>query len=69
MQTKTKKVKWTIQVEVDEVWVADGFDFNQDCCQKVADNLIDYAYPEEVSVKVIKAPPTAKIRKIQGYDS
>lgn len=61
------KFKWTLEVEVDETWVADGFDFHEDRVRELAEGLIAYAYPHEVKVRVLSAPDPKAIRKAQGY--
>jgi hypothetical protein len=63
-----KRFKWTLSVEVDETWVADGFDFTPDRVQEMSESLIAYAYPSEVKVKVVTAPDPRDVRRAQGYD-
>lgn len=61
--------KWTIEIEVDETWVADGFDISdaEDFADRFAAKFLPQAYPEEVKAEIIKAPDQADIRKAQGY--
>lgn len=58
---------WTLEVQVSENWVEDGFDFTPERCRKLADSLIDWAYSNEVKVKVLTAPDPKEVRKLQGY--
>lgn len=58
---------WTIEVQVAEVWVEDGFDFTNDRCRSLSDSLIDYAESHEVKVRVLTAPDLKAIRLTQGY--
>jgi hypothetical protein len=69
MSDRPKFFKWTIEVEVAEVWVEDGFDFNKDRCVDLETSLIDWASEGEVRVKVVKAPDPKEIRKTQGYEA
>jgi hypothetical protein len=58
---------WTLEVQVAECWVEDGFDFNESHVRWLKENLIDYAYSNEVEVRVVKAPNPRAIRIAQGY--
>lgn len=62
------KFKWTVEIEVDETWVADGFNLDQDRADDWKNKLIAFAYDNEVSIKIIKSPSRKSIRKMQGYD-
>lgn len=66
---KPKKFKWVVEIEVDEVWVADGYEANAD---RVKDAIMEYslgyAYDSEVNVKILKAPTKKSIAKAQGFD-
>lgn len=59
--------KWTVEFEVADVWVADGFDLDNDRAQEMLEQHIGWAYSHELRAKVIKAPSPARIRKEQGY--
>lgn len=68
-----KMQKWVIQIElqVSNVWVADGFDaeqYEEEISESIT-GLLPYAYGHEVKAKVkfIQSPDKAVIRKIQGY--
>lgn len=62
-----KKFKWVVEFEVDETWVADGFQLNEERAKSMIENALPYSYPSETAVKVLKAPALAKIMKTQGY--
>jgi hypothetical protein len=63
------KFKWTVEFEVDEVWVADGFSLSNLRALEMLASDLDYAdMTTELSAKVIKAPPLDRILKAQGYD-
>lgn len=63
------KFKWTVEIEVDEVWVEDGFDLTDDRAHAMVCNDLAYAYGHEIRCKVIKAPDPEAIAKTQGYKS
>ena len=63
-----KRFKWTVEFEVDECWVEDGFDINDDrALNMLASDLCHANIGEELGARVIKAPDPAAIRKMQGY--
>lgn len=62
------RFKWTVEFEVDEVWVADGFNLDDERAQEMLLVDLGYARPHEVSAKVISAPDPKSIKKAQGYD-
>jgi len=59
--------KWTIEIEVDEAWIADGFDMDDERATDMLGLILGWATPDEFSAKVLKAPPAKAIRKAQGY--
>ncbi len=61
------RFKWTVEIEVDESWVADGFDLTDERAKEMLANEITGAFNNEIDAKVIKAPSKAKIMKAQGY--
>ena len=62
-----KTFKWTVEFEVDETWVADGFDLDDERAQDMIQNDLRLATSFEAKAKVIKSPPAKAIRKAQGY--
>jgi hypothetical protein len=63
-----KRYKWTVQFEVDAVWVADGFDLDDDRALAMLAADLSYAnIGTELGAKVVKAPDPKAIRKEQGY--
>ena len=68
-ENKPRRYKWTLEIEVDESWVADGFDFNENRVQDLTESLIGYAKPGEVSIRVIEAPTANRIREAQGFQA
>lgn len=63
------KLKWTIEVEVDPQWVADGFFLDDDRAKEMVLTDLIYAGPGDVSAKVVQSPPPQLIAKLQGFSS
>lgn len=61
------KFKWTIEIEVDETWVADGFDATDDRMHDMLAHHLPYAYGHELGAKVLTRPPDEAVAKAQGY--
>jgi len=62
-----KRFKWTVEFEVDETWVADGFDLDNERALDMLNTDLCMAHGSELGAKVIKAPEQSAIRKAQGY--
>lgn len=60
------KLKWTIEITIDESWVADGFDFDDDRLDGLLNHLVPYALSHERSARVVKMPPPGAIDKLQN---
>ncbi len=67
--TKPKFYKWTVEFEVAEVWISDGFELTDDRALDMLSNDLGYAnIGTELRAKVIKSPKQADIAKAQGFD-
>jgi hypothetical protein len=62
-----KKFKWVVEFEVDEKWVADGFDLSTLRVTGMLEDKLPFASGAEFKATVIKAPDKNLIRKTQGY--
>jgi hypothetical protein len=62
-----KKIKWVVEFEVDEKWIADGFNMTNQKAMGMLENVLPFASGAEFKATVIKAPDNKLIRKIQGY--
>jgi hypothetical protein len=62
-----KTYKWTVEFEVSETWVEDGFNIDQDRATDIIANALPYANGAEFKATVLKAPTEKTIRKAQGY--
>jgi len=64
---KKRRFKWTVEIEVDEIWVADGYEATAERVQEaILSYSLGYARDEEVKVKIIKAPSRKSIAAAQG---
>ncbi len=64
-----KFYKWTVEFQVADVWVEDGFDLtNERALNMLAEDLSMAEIGHELKAKVIKAPSKKAIRKEQGYN-
>jgi hypothetical protein len=72
------RFKWTVEIEVDEIWVADGFDIGAYIKQSEGNGpevLIDmgeaakWFTTDEAKVTLVSAPDQKDIRREQGYNS
>lgn len=61
------RFSWTIRVEIDETWVADGFDLTEDNIKDRVSEMLPHAHGSEYDAKVLKAPQRQRIMKAQGY--
>ncbi len=62
-----KTFKWVVEFEVDECWITDGFDLDDERAFEMLENDLTFAYPHELKARVISAPDPKDIRKAQGY--
>ena len=66
-ETETRKrFRWTVEFEVDQVWIEDGFNLDDEVATEMLSERLGWAYPWERSAKVIQAPDPAEIRRAQG---
>ena len=61
------KLKWVVEFYVDETWVADGFDLDDERALDMLANDLQWAtIGTELDAKVIKRPDQRLINKLQG---
>lgn len=61
-----KKYKWTVEIEVDETWVEDGFDLTDERARNMIGNSLPYAYGHEFKARVLTRPNMAEVNIAQG---
>ena len=62
-----KTLKWVVEFEVTENWIADGFNITDRKAMGMLEEVLPFASGAEFKAKVIKSPDAKLIRKIQGY--
>lgn len=61
-------LKWTVEFEVDESWVADGFTLTDERALDMLSHDLQWAIVDtELSARVVKAPSEDRIAKLQGW--
>jgi len=60
-------MKWILEVEVSDKWVAVGFNLTAERAHEMFCNELIYAYNDEITVKILTAPANDDILKCQGY--
>lgn len=64
---KQKRFKWVVELEIDPVWVADGFDPANEQIETIMHNSLAYVRFDELKAKVLKRPADKDIARAQGY--
>lgn len=63
-----QKFKWVVEIEIDEIWVSDGYEATADNVKEaILGYSLGYANDHEVKTKLLKSPKSIAIRKAQGY--
>lgn len=62
-----KTFRWVAEIEISEVWVADGFELSAELLHDILWRHLGYAHPEEIATSILEAPAQADIRRAQGY--
>lgn len=65
---KEKFFKWTVEFEVHESWVADGFDMTDERAREMLTETLPCAFDMELKARVVKSPSARAIRMAQGYE-
>lgn len=61
------KFKWTIEIEMDEHWVEDGFDMTDERVTDMLQAYMPHVYGHEVGGRVLKRPPDEAVAKMMGF--
>lgn len=59
--------KWTVEIQVERSWVADGFELDNDRAHDMLASTLPHALGFELKAKVLTAPPLTEILHEQGY--
>ena len=64
-----KRFTWLVAFTIDETWVADGFEIDDERAQSMIESACPFACGHEVRGRVVKSPPASAIKAVQsGYD-
>lgn len=63
------KLTWTVEIAVDETWIADGFDLTDKRAQDIMERALPYARGDEIACRVTSRPDDEAIATLQGYRS
>lgn len=69
MSRSKRRFRWTVEIEVDETWIADGFNLTQDRLTQMILSDLNFAYPHEVGARIVKSPDAKLIRAAQGFSN
>lgn len=61
------KLKWTIEIEMEDTWVADGFDMTDERVSDMLQAYMPHVYGHEVKGRVLKRPPDEVVAKLMGF--
>jgi hypothetical protein len=61
--------KWTIEIEISETWVEDGFDVTDDRLHNLLMKALPWASGDEVAGRVLTRPSDERVAKAMGYPS
>jgi hypothetical protein len=62
-------VKWTVEIMVDETWVAYGFELTDDRAHEMLAAALPFAHCHEIGVKVTRKPKQSRVKALQGYSA
>lgn len=63
------KLKYIVELAVDETWIADGFDIkDRHDVIHILQNVLPYAHTYELGGRVISKPKLKIIKKLQGEE-
>lgn len=61
--------KWTVEIEVSDTWVEDGFELTAERAHAMVSRDLSFAYSEEIVCRVIAKPDDDVVARLQGYAS
>lgn len=66
------KLTWTIELGIEDTWIADGFDLKTEddieALKEAIQHRLPWAYGHEISLRVLRAPADEKVKKLQGFE-
>jgi hypothetical protein len=58
---KPHKCQWTVTFSVSDNWIADQFALTQECVDEMIQRRLPYAFPNEVTAEIKRAPDSIDI--------
>ena len=65
--TEQKMFTWTVEFSINECWVQDGFNLTKEKSEEMLDSFLPFAYPNEISVKIVKKPTDISLLLARGF--
>ena len=62
-----KFIKWVVEIQVEESWIADGFNLTEERLHNMVSKDLAYIFSTEIKTKILNKPSTQRIKKLQGY--
>jgi len=63
-------LKWTVEIAIADNWIADGFRVTEENIHEaIIGELLQYAYEEEVVVRVLTAPTDEQISAVENTET
>lgn len=62
-----RRYVWVVEIEVDAIWVADGFDIDDEEAESMIRHRLSWAHGSELGAKVLRRPDPKQVRAEQGY--
>jgi len=59
--------RWLVEIEVDPLWVGDGFELTADRLEDMLSRELSSARAGEYAGRILSAPDPARVRCVQGY--
>ena len=59
---KEEHFRWVVEFGIDRIHIEDGFELTLPMLQDAISKAVPYAYRNELSVRIVKAPPEAVLR-------
>jgi hypothetical protein len=67
-KVKRRSLKWTVEIEVDAVWIEDGFELTEEIVTEAIESRIGYTREGEIKTTIVKTPTEAEFREVKDGD-
>lgn len=66
-QVANQWFKWTVEIEVNGIWVRDGFELTEERLKEIVSQQLPFSYDNETRVRIVKSPDQKRIKESQGH--